>query len=181
MEGRLMDADLTQFMEETSGLGQAIASRAREGMGGGQVGYSFGRTGSLSWAVDTRSSAGGRGVDWVRIAQPDSDVLESEEIRMIADAQDLRRRLNRVQFEPMRKLPGKTRLIRWIARSRTPPDVGVEGWHLGRDRFHWTLRDLKSDEEFGPVAEDGLGHRFSWPCGAPLKSRSSVDRTAHKK
>ena len=50
-----MDADLTQFMEETSGLGQAtlLPATCAEGLVEGQVGYSFGRTGSL-WAVDTR-------------------------------------------------------------------------------------------------------------------------------
>ena len=57
MDGRLMDADLVKFMEETSGLGQAtLLPRHVRGRAWveGQVGYAFGRTGSLPWEVDTR-------------------------------------------------------------------------------------------------------------------------------
>ena len=46
----------------------------------------------------------------------------------------------------------------------------------------FALRDLKSDEgEFGPVAEDGLGHRFFLAMRGTLEAPEfGYDRTAHK-
>ena len=87
---------------------------------------------------------------------------------MIADAQDLRRRLNRVQFEPMDLRVQLEQGLITVDPVEIVSDamaVGVEGWHrLGGPMdftLDFALRDLKSDEgEFGPVAEDGLGHRF---------------------
>ena len=193
MDGRLMDADLTQFMEETSGLGQAtLLPRHVRGRAWveGQVGYSFGRTGSLSWAVDTRVRLEDAELIGFELLQQIPEVLESErKYRMIADAQDLRRRLNRVQFEPMDlrvQLEQGLITVDPVEIVSDAMDVGVEGWHrLGGPMdftLDFALRDLKSDEgEFGPVAEDGLGHRFFLAMRGTLEEPEfGYDRTAHK-
>ena len=156
----------------------------------GQVGYSFGRTGSLSWAVDTRVRLEDAELIGFELLQQIPDVLESErKYRMIADAQDLRRRLNRVQFEPMDlrvQLEQGLITVDPVEIVSDAMDVGVEGWHrLGGPMdftLDFALRDLKSDEgEFGPVAEDGLGHRFFLAMRGTLEEPEfGYDRTAHK-
>jgi len=193
MDGRLEGADLAQFMEETSGLGQAtLLPRHVRGKAWveGQVGYAFGRTGALPWAVDARVRLEDAELIGFELLQQIPDVLESErKYRMIADAQDLRRRLNRVQFEPMDlrvHLEQGLISVDPVEIVSDAMDVGVEGWHrLGGPMdftLDFALRDLKSDEgEFGPVAEDGLGHRFFLAMRGTLEAPEfGYDRTAHK-
>ncbi|MGB1073461.1 MAG: AsmA family protein [Flavobacteriales bacterium] len=193
MDGRLEGADLAQFMEETSGLGQAtLLPRHVRGKAWveGQVGYAFGRTGALPWAVDARVRLEDAELIGFELLQQIPDVLESErKYRMIADAQDLRRRLNRVQFEPMDlrvHLEQGLITVDPVEIVSDAMDVGVEGWHrLGGPMdftLDFALRDLKSDEgEFGPVAEDGLGHRFFLAMRGTLEAPEfGYDRTAHK-
>jgi len=193
MDGRLMGADLAQFMVGTSGLGQAtLLPRHVRGRAWaeGQVGYAFGRTGALPWTVDTRVRLEDAELIGFELLQQIPDVLESErKYRMIADAQDLRRRLNRVQFEPMDlRVHVEQGLITLDPAEIVSDamDVGVEGWHrLGGPMdftLDFALRDLKSDEgEFGPVVEDGLGHRFFLAMRGTLEEPEfGYDRTAHK-
>ena len=193
MDGRLEEADLAQFMEETSGLGQAtLLPRHVRGKAWveGQVGYAFGRMGALPWAVDTRIRLEDAELIGFELLQQIPDVLESDrKYRMIADAQDLRRRLTRVQFEPMDlrvQLEQGLIALDPVEIVSDAMDVGVEGWHrLGGPMdftLDFALRDLKSGEgEFGPVAEDGLGHRFFLAMrGTLAEPEFGYDRMAHK-
>jgi hypothetical protein len=65
-------------------------------------------------------------------------------------------------------------------------DVGVKGWYRMEGPMDFTLdfalRDLKSGEgEFGPMEEDGLGHRFFLAIGGTLENpKFGYDRRAHQ-
>lgn len=65
-------------------------------------------------------------------------------------------------------------------------NVGVEGWYRLGGEMDFTLdfamRDLKSNEaEWGPVAEDGLGHRFFLAMRGTMDEPSfGYDRMAHQ-
>ena len=193
MDGRLMEADLAEFMEQTSGLGQATLRprhvRGRVWMEG-RVGYAFGRRGSLPWDVDAQVRLEDAELIGFELLQEIPAVLDSDrKYRMIADAQDLRRRLNRVQFEPLDvrvQLEQGLLTLDPVDIVSDAMDVGVEGWHrLGGPMdftLDFALRDLKPEEgEFGPVAEDGLGHRFFLAMRGTLEEPEfGYDRTAHR-
>ena len=88
--------------------------------------------------------------------------------RFLVDADDMRRRLKRVHFEPLVVNVDFERdvlSLTPVTVASDAMDVGVEGWYrLGGNMdftLDFALRDLKSAEgELGTVEEDGLGHRF---------------------
>ena len=192
-DGRLVDADFAQVLEGTSGLGQDILL-ARHVRGRvwaeGQVSHVFGRTESAPWDADVQVRLEKAELIGFELLQQIPDVLESErKYRLIADAQDLRRRLNRVRFEP---LDVRVQLERGMINldpveiGSDALDVGVKGWYRMGGPMDFTLdfalRDLKSEGgEFGTIEEDGLGHRFFLAMRGTLENPEfGYDRNAHQ-
>jgi len=192
-DGRLVDADFAEVLEGTSGLGQDILL-ARHVRGRvwaeGQVSHVFGRTESAPWDADVQVRLEKAELIGFELLQEIPDVLESErKYRLIADAQDLRRRLNRVRFEP---LDVQVQLDRGMINldpveiGSDALDVGVKGWYRMGGPMDFTLdfalRDLKSEGgEFGTIEEDGLGHRFFLAMRGTLENPEfGYDRNAHQ-
>ena len=192
-DGRLVDADFAQVLEGTSGLGQDILL-ARHVRGRvwaeGEVSHVFGRTEFVPWDADVQVRLEKAELIGFELLQEIPDVLESErKYRLIADAQDLRRRLNRVRFEP---LDARVQLERGLINldpveiGSDALDVGVKGWYRMGGPMDFTLdfalRDLKSGVgEFGTIEEDGLGHRFFLAMRGTLEEPEfGYDRNAHQ-
>ena len=192
-DGALMDADLAQVLEGTSGLGQqTLLPRHVRGRvwAEGSVSHEFGRQGTAPWDADIRVRMEQLELIGFELLQEIPEVLESErKYRLIADAQDLRRRLNRVRFEPVDAQVELERGLITLAPVEVRSDamdVGVEGWYRMEGPMEFTLdfalRDLKSGEgEFGRMEEDGLGHRFFLAIGGTLEDPEfGYDRRAHQ-
>ena len=192
-DGALMDADLAQVLEGTSGLGQeTLLPRHVRGRvwAEGTVSQEFDRQGMTPWDADVRLRMEQLELIGFELLQEIPEVLESErKYRLIADAQDLRRRLNRVRFEPVDAQVELERGLIMLAPVEVRSDamdVGVEGWYRMEGPMDFTLdfalRDLKSGEgEFGPMEEDGLGHRFFLAIGGTLEDPEfGYDRRAHQ-
>ena len=192
-DGALMDADLAQVLEGTSGLGQeTLLPRHVRGRvwAEGTVSHVFDRQGTTPWDADVRVRMEQLELIGFELLQEIPEVLESErKYRLIADAQDLRRRLNRVRFEPVDAQVELERGLITLAPVEVRSDamdVGVEGWYRMEGPMDFTLdfalRDLKSGEgEFGPMEEDGLGHRFFLAIGGTLEDPEfGYDRRAHQ-
>ena len=82
MDGRLMDADLTQFMEETFGFGIghiASSPRARKGMGGGSGRLFIRQNGIIVLGGRHPGSAGGRGERLLELLQQIPEVPNRKE------------------------------------------------------------------------------------------------------
>ena len=192
-DGALMDADLAQVLEGTSGLGQeTLLPRHVRGRvwAEGTVSYEFDRQGTPPWDSDVRVRMEQLELIGFELLQEIPEVLESErKYRLIADAQDLRRRLKRVRFEPVDAQVELERGLITLAPVEVRSDamdVGVKGWYRMEGPMDFTLdfalRDLKSGEgEFGPMEEDGLGHRFFLAIGGTLENpKFGYDRRAHQ-
>ena len=192
-DGALMDADLAQVLEGMSGLGQeTLLPRHVRGRvwAEGTVSHVFDRQGTTPWDADVRVRMEQLELIGFELLQEIPEVLESErKYRLIADAQDLRRRLNRVRFEPVDAQVELERGLITLAPVEVRSDamdVGVEGWYRMEGPMDFTLdfalRDLKSGEgEFGPMEEDGLGHRFFLAIGGTLEDPEfGYDRRAHQ-
>jgi len=193
LEGRLVDGDLAQVLEGTSGLGQTILlPRHVRGRvwAEGAVAHVFGRTEAVPWDADVRVHLEKTELIGFELLQQIPDVLESErKYRLISDVQDLRRRLNRVRFDPVdARVVLERGLITLdpVGIGSDAMDVGVEGWYRMGGPMDFTLdfalRDLKSEDgEFGPVEEDGLGHRFFLAIGGTMEEPEfGYDRNAHQ-
>lgn len=189
----LKGADLPAVLEGTSGLGQTtLLPRHVRGVvdAQGEVVYALGRTHALPWDVrmDVHVDEGEL-VDF-ELLQEIPEVLSAErKYRMIADAEDLGRRLKRVRFEPLDMEVGLDQGVLSVAPVEVASDamdVGVEGWYRLGGTMDFTLdfalRDLKSGTgEFGPVEEDGLGHRFFLSMGGTMADPVfGYDRMAHQ-
>lgn len=193
MTGQLAGADLPGLLEGTSGLGQTtLLPRHVRGVvdAEGTVNYAFGRTHALPWDVRMDVHVeGGELVDF-ELLQEIPEVLSAErKYRMIADADDLGRRLKRVRFEPLDMEVGLDQGVLSVAPVEVASDamdVGVEGWYRLGGTMDFTLdfalRDLKSGTgELGPVEEDGLGHRFFLSMGGTMaEPEFGYDRMAHQ-
>lgn len=108
---------------------------------------------------------------------------------MLADVDDLERRLGRVRFQPVDAHISLDRGLFTLEPTEVVSDamdVGVGGWQRLSGAMDYTLdfalRDLKSDrEEFGLTADDGLGHRFFLAMRGTLDAPEfGYDRLAHK-
>lgn len=192
-DGVLMDGDLAKVLEGTSGLGQqTLLPRHVRGRvwAQGTVSHVFDRQGTAPWDADVRVRMEQLELIGFELLQEIPEVLESErKYRLIADAQDLRRRLKRVRFEPVDAQVELERGVITLAPVEVRSDamdVGVEGWYRMEGPMDFTLdfalRDLKSGEgEFGPMEEDGLGHRFFLAIGGTLEDPEfGYDRRAHQ-
>ena len=192
-DGALVDGDLAQVLEGTSGLGQqTLLPRHVRGRvwAEGSLSHAFGRKGTTPWDADVRVRMEQLELIGFELLQEIPEVLESErKYRLIADAQDLRRRLKRVRFEPVDAQVELERGVITLAPVEIRSDamdVGVEGWYRMEGPMDFTLdfalRDLKSGEgEFGPMEEDGLGHRFFLAIGGTLENPEfGYDRRAHQ-
>ena len=118
------------------------------------------------------------------------ETLEEEgKYRLLADANDLRRRLRRVRFNPVDTRIALERGVFTVEPTDVVSDamdVGISGWQSlsgGMDyTLDFALRDLKSNEdEFGVTEDDGLGHRFFLSIGGTLEAPEfGYDRAAHQ-
>ena len=192
-DGRLVDADFAQVLEGTSGMGQDILL-ARHVRGRvwaeGKVSHVFGRTESAPWDADVQLRLEQAELIGFELLQEIPDVLESErKYRLISDAQDLRRRLNRVRFDPLDvRLQLESGMITLdpVEIGSDALDLGVKGWYRMGGPMDFTLdfalRDLKSEGgEFGRMEEDGLGHRFFLAMRGTLENPEfGYDRNAHQ-
>ena len=154
-DGVLMDGDLAKVLEGTSGLGQqTLLPRHVRGRvwAEGTVSHVFDRQGTAPWDADVRVRMEQLELIGFELLQEIPEVLESErKYRLIADAQDLRRRLKRVRFEPVDAQVELERGVITLAPVEVRSDamdVGVEGWYRMEGPMDFTLdfalRDLKS-------------------------------------
>ena len=192
-EGRMAEVDLPSFLEATDGLGQAtLLPRHVRGItwAQGHLGYDFQRKNGVPWDAQVTARIEEGELIEFDLLQEIPAVLEADrKYRFIADADDMRRRLKRVRFEPLvvnvdfeRDVLSLTPVI--VASDAM--DLGVEGWYrLGGNMdftLDFALRDLKAAEgELGTVEEDGLGHRFFLAVGGTLEEPEfGYDRGAHQ-
>ena len=146
-DGVLMDGDLAKVLEGTSGLGQqTLLPRHVRGRvwAEGTVSHVFDRQGTAPWDADVRVRMEQLELIGFELLQEIPEVLESErKYRLIADAQDLRRRLKRVRFEPVdAQVELERGVIEFGPRGgpvrRNGRGSGRVVPHGGTDGFHWT-------------------------------------------
>ena len=188
-----MDVDVAELLVGTEGLGQTtllpVHVRGRA-WAEGDLTYRFNVAEEMAWetALSVRLEEGEL-IDF-DLLQRIPETLEQEgKYRLLADANDLRRRLRRVRFNPV-----DTRVVLERGVFTVEPtdvvsdamDVGISGWQSlsgGMDyTLDFALRDLKSNEdEFGVTEDDGLGHRFFLSIGGTLEAPEfGYDRSAHQ-
>ena len=193
LDGRLSNAELSEFLVGTSGLGQAtvLPKHVRGRLWAeGELRFDPSQTTEVPWDADVDVRVeGGELVGFDLLQEIPATLAKEKKYRFIADADDLMRRLQRVAFEPV---TGHIELQRGLI-TLSPMEVfsdamnvGVEGWYRLGGEMDFTLdfamRDLKSnDAEWGPVAEDGLGHRFFLAMRGTMDEPSfGYDRMAHQ-
>ena len=193
LDGRLSNAELSEFLMGTSGLGQSTILPKHVGgrlWAEGELRFDPNQTAEVPWDADVDVRVeGGELVGFDLLQEIPATLAKEKKYRFIADADDLMRRLQRVAFEPV---SGHIELKRGLI-TLSPMEVfsdamnvGVEGWYRLGGEMDFTLdfamRDLKSAEaEWGPVAEDGLGHRFFLAMrGTMDEPLFGYDRRAHQ-
>lgn len=192
-EGRMAEVDLPSFLEATDGLGQAtLLPRHVRGTtwAQGHLGYDFQRKSGVPWdAQVTARIEDGELIEFDLLQEIPATLEADRKYRFIADADDMRRRLKRVRFEPLvvdLEFEREVLSLAPVTVASDAMDVGVEGWYrLGGNMdftLDFALRDLKSSEgELGTVEEDGLGHRFFLAVGGTLEAPEfGYDRDAHQ-
>lgn len=192
-DGRMMDVDVAELLVGTEGMGQTtllpVHVRGRA-WAEGDLTYRFNDLEEMAW--ETALSVRLEECELIDfdLLQRIPETLEQEgKYRLLADANDLRRRLRRVRFNPV-----DTRVVLERGVFTVEPtevvsdamDVGISGWQSlsgGMDyTLDFALRDLKSNEdEFGVTEDDGLGHRFFLSIGGTLEAPEfGYDRSAHQ-
>ena len=193
LQGSVLDVELSAFLEGTQGLGQTtlLPSHVRGRLwADGSLEHHFGKAVNLAWETQLEVRVEqGELLDF-ELLQRIPETLKAEgKYRFIADAEDLSKRLKRVQFEPLVASVSLSRGVFTLDPTEVVSDamdVGIAGWQRlsgGMDyTLDFALRDLKSDqEEFGTTADDGLGHRFFLAIGGTLEDPEfGYDRSAHK-
>ena len=191
--GRLVNADLSEFLLGTSGLGQTtLRSDHVRGRvwAEGWVTYDSKRSGSVPWDVDVEVRVEeGELVGFELLQAIPRTLAEERKYQFISDADDLKRRLNWVRFQPISTQVALNKGVVSLAPTEVysdAMDLGVEGWYrLGGEMdftLDFALRDLKSDQgDWGPMEEDGLGHRFFLAMRGTMENPSfGYDRAAHQ-
>lgn len=192
-EGRLAEADIPAFLEGTEGLGQEVL--LPEHVRGtvwavGGLEYVWNRRGPAAWEteLDVRME-GAELIDFPLLQEIPEVLRGSPKYRLLADVDDLERRLRRVRIEPLDARVTLDRGVISLDAVEVESDamnVGVEGWQSLDGAVSYTLdfalRDLKSSSgEFGTQVDDGLGHRFFLAVGGTLDALEfGYDRAAHK-
>ncbi len=192
-DGRMAGVDLPSFLEATDGLGQAtLLPRHVRGRAWaeGHVGYAFQSGSGQPWdAQVTARVEDGELIEFDLLQEIPAALEADRKSRWIADAEDMRRRLRRVHFEPLVvevEFKRDVLTLEPVTVESDAMDVGVEGWYRLGGRMDFTLdfalRDLKSGEgELGTMEEDGLGHRFFLAVGGTLEEPEfGYDRKAHQ-
>lgn len=192
-DGRMVDVDVAALLSGTGGLGQATLLpshvKGRAWAEGGLT-YHFGAEDDLTWETDlVVRLEQGELIDF-ELLQRIPETLEAEgKYRLLADANDLRRRLRRVRFNTIEAEVSLEQGVFTLAPTDVVSDamdVGISGWQRlsgGMDyTLDFALRDLKSNkEEFGITEDDGLGHRFFLAIGGTLEAPEfGYDRAAHQ-
>ena len=193
LDGGLLGVSLSALLEGTEGLGQNtllpshVAGRL---WADGTLDYHFNKAPALTWetALEVRIEEGE--LRDFELLQRIPETLKAEaKYRLLADTDDLSRRLKRVRFEPVVARVALERGVFTLEETDVMSDamdIGIGGWQRldgGMDyTLDFALRDLKSDqEEFGTTADDGLGHRFFLAIGGTLEAPEfGYDRDAHK-
>jgi len=191
--GRLAGASLPELLVETRGMGQdLLLPRHVRGQiwADGFLGYHFDRKGDDVWETDMDVRVeSGELVDFEWLQEIPNVLKEQPKYRLLADSEDLGRRLRRIRFEPIHTHVSLDRGLFTLQSTdivSDAMDVGIEGWQLLSGTVDYTLdfalRDLKSSEsEFGATQDDGLGHRFFLAIGGTLEEPVfGYDRSAHK-
>ena len=192
-DGRMTGVDLPSFMEATDGLGQStLLPRHVRGRtwAKGHVGYAFRAGSAQPWDAQVIARVEeGELIEFDLLQEIPSALEADRKSRLIADVDDLRRRLRRVRFEPLVVEVEFKRDVLTLEPAMVESDamdLGVEGWYRLGGRMDFTLdfalRDLKSEEgELGTMEEDGLGHRFFLAVGGTLDAPEfGYDRQAHQ-
>ena len=156
----------------------------------GHLGYDFQRRNGVPWdAQVTARIEDGELIEFDLLQEIPATLAADRKYRFLVDADDMRRRLKRVHFEPLVVNVDFERdvlSLTPVTVASDAMDVGVEGWYrLGGNMdftLDFALRDLKSAEgELGTVEEDGLGHRFFLAVGGTLEEPEfGYDRGAHQ-
>ena len=193
LEGRVVDADFSSFLEGTQGLGQStlLPSHVRGRVwADGMLKHHFQKAVNLAWETDLGVRIEeGELLDFELLQRIPETLKEEGKYRFISDAEDLSKRLKRVRFKPLEARVSLKRGVFTLDPTEVMSDamdVGIAGWQRlsgGMDyTLDFALRDLKSDEEeFGTTADDGLGHRFFLAIGGTLEAPEfGYDRAAHK-
>ncbi len=192
-EGRLAEVEIAELLEGTSGLGQSTLLPGHvqgQVWAEGTLSYAFDQPENLAWETDLDIRIeGGQLVDFDLLQRIPETLKEAGKYRMLADADDLSRRLRRVKFEPMESHISLERgliSLDQMAVVSDAMDVGIAGWQRLSGGMDYTLdfaiRDLKSGrDEFGTTADDGLGHRFFLAIGGTLEAPEfGYDKRAHQ-
>lgn len=193
LDGRMAEAEIPELLFQTGGLGQStLLPRHAKGRmwAEGRLGFRFDTTPERSWTADLGlRMEGAELVDFELLQRIPETLKEEARYRILADAEDLSRRLRRVQFEPITTQVTLEEGVFTLEPTEVVSDamdVGISGWQSLNGRLDYTLdfalRDLKSkDEEFGTTADDGLGHRFFLSIAGTLdEPLFGYDGTAHK-
>lgn len=193
LDGGLLGVSLSALLEGTDGLGQSTLLPSHVGgrlWADGTLDYHFNKRPELTWetALEVRIEEGE--LRDFELLQRIPETLKSEaKYRLLADTDDLSRRLKRVRFGPIATRVALERGVFTLEETEVMSDamdIGIAGWQRldgGMDyTLDFALRDLKSDqEEFGTTADDGLGHRFFLAIGGTLEAPEfGYDRDAHK-
>ena len=192
-DGLMSGASLADALEGTDGLGQStLMPHHVKGTvwAEGQLAYHFDRVGADAWETDLDVRWEEGELIGFELLQRIPEVLREEpKYRILADVDDLERRLGRVRFQPVDAHISLDRGLFTLDPTDVVSDamdVGVGGWQRLSGAMDYTLdfalRDLKSDrEEFGMTADDGLGHRFFLAMRGTLDAPEfGYDRLAHK-
>ncbi len=193
MEGRLVNADFSELLLGTSGLGQnTLRSEHVQGRiwSEGTLTFEPNRPASVQWNADLEVRLEeGQLVEFDLLQAIPSTLAKERKYQFISDAEDLKRRLNRVRFQPISTHITLSRGLITLAPTEVfsdAMDLGVDGWYrLGGEMdftLDFALRDLKADEgEWGPMEEDGLGHRFFLAMRGTMEEPVfGYDRAAHQ-
>lgn len=193
LNGGMLGVSLSALLEGTGGLGQSTLLPSHVGgrlWADGTLDYHFNKSPELTWetALEVRIEEGE--LRDFELLQRIPETLKSEaKYRLLADTDDLSRRLKRVRFGPIATQVALERGVFTLEETEVMSDamdIGIAGWQRldgGMDyTLDFALRDLKSDqEEFGTTADDGLGHRFFLAIGGTLEAPEfGYDRDAHK-
>lgn len=193
MEGRLVNAGFSELLSGTSGLGQNTL-RPEHVRGRiwseGTLTFEPNRSASVQWNADLEVRLEeGQLVEFDLLQAIPSTLAQERKYQFISDAEDLKRRLNRVRFQPISTHITLNRGLITLAPTEVfsdAMDLGVDGWYrLGGEMdftLDFALRDLKADEdEWGPMEEDGLGHRFFLAMRGTMEEPVfGYDRAAHQ-